>query len=544
MNKPIKQEKSLQRSTLGGAHAVLGMDISSFSTLHDDDQIQAIENLLRWIREALAYQSIGDTDYRWSPAGDGGYLTFASMNACRRAIDVAFSIIEKVKHPDWRPRIGDSLKLRLALHSGTVQEARELGRTTNVWGMGINMAARALSVATSSQLLVSKQYFDLYIKQQRETEFIFGEVYWRTVKHGVHVEVMNANRHELGLPDAEAKDRRWQAIGGLWRKTIQEYKFLIHDAMKSGEPIAALAAAKFLLDLDEREEVRKLCAMIGTADERPQVSYPVQMHSLFSLMPHDVLFRVIEIAKPELKVAGSTICKFGDLADSCFFPVSGTIEVEVPGQAEPIRIAPGQIVGEFGLWIPNITRTATIRAREDSLLLAFHKDPFEKVLGDAPQVASSVYNIIKTRIVDNVLKTKKFFPFDDNETRDAAARSAVCEKYSAGAKLDLTSSVFIVFHGRVRLDPPDGGSLVLQSTGGFGTEQAVGIISDIGAPDGPDAMVLEETVAIKISQDALRELQKSDSVGNAWSALCGERMRAIRRAPKQSDTGLTNSARI
>jgi len=544
MNKPTKQAKSLQRSTLGGAHAVLGMDISSFSTFHDDDQIQAIENLLRWIREALAFQSIGDTDYRWSPAGDGGYLTFASMNACRRAIDVAFSIIEKVKHPDWRPRIGDSLKLRLALHSGTVQEARELGRTTNVWGMGINMAARALSVATSSQLLVSKQYFDLYIKQQRETEFVFGDVYWRTVKHGVHVEVMNASRHELGLPDAEAKDRRWQAIGGLWRKTIQEYKFLIHDAMKSDQPIAALAAAKFLLALGEREEVDKLCAMIGTADDRPQASYPARSEGFFSLMPPDVLFRVIEIARPELKTAGSVICKRGDLANSCFFPVSGTIEVEVPGQAAPIRIEPGKIVGEFGLWIPNITRTATIRAREDSLLLEFQKDPFEKVLDDAPQVASSVYNTIKSRIVDNVLKIKKFFPFDDSKIKEAAARAAVCEKHPPGAKLDLTSSVFIVFHGRVRVDPPDGVSLVLEAAGGSEAEQAVGIISDIGAPDGPQAMVLEETVAIKISHDNLREWQKADSIGNAWSALCGERLRAFRRAAKPLDAGLTDSIRI
>jgi len=545
MNKPIKQNKSLQRSTLGGAHAVLGMDISSFSTLHDDDQILAIENLLRWIKEALAYQSIGEADYRWSPAGDGGYLTFASINAGRRAIDVAFSIIDKVEHPDWRPRKGDRLRLRLALHSGNVQEARELGRTTNVWGMGINMAARALSVATSSQLLVSKQYFDLYIKQQRETEFDFGDVYRRTVKHGVHVEVMNASRHELGLPDAEAKDRRWQAIGGLWRKTIQEYKFLIHDTMKSDEPIAALAAAKFLLDLDETEEVRQLCKMIGMVDERPQVSYPVRMHSLFSLMPHDVLFRVIEIAKPELKMAGSIICECGELADSCFFPVSGTIEVEVPGQAAPIRIAPGQIVGEFSLWIQNITRTATIRAREDSLLLAFHKDPFEKVLNEAPQVASSVYNIIKNRVIENVLKSKKFFPFDGNEARDAVARSAVCEKHAPGAKLDLTSSVFIVFHGRVRLEPPDGGPLVLQSTGGFGTEQAVGIISESGPPgDGREGLVLEETVAVKISHDTLRELQKSDSIGNAWSALYGERLRAIRKAPRQTDDASTSSARI
>jgi hypothetical protein len=268
------------------------------------------------------------------------------------------------------------------------------------------------------------------------------------------------------------------------------------------------------------------------------------MHPIFSLMPHDVLFRVIAIAKAELKPAGSVICRFGELADTCFFPVSGTVEVEVPGQVERIRIAPGQIVGEFSLWIPNISRTATIWAREDSLLLAFHKDLLEKVLGEAPQVSAGVYNIIKNRIIDNVLKSKKFFPFQDVEARDALARSVVCEKYPAGARLDLRSAVFIIFHGRARLDPPGGGPLVLQSAGGFGTEQAVGIISEIGAPDGIEAEMLEETVAIKISHDTLRELQKSDLIGNAWSALGGERLGAIRRAAKKSDKDSVNSRGI
>jgi CRP-like cAMP-binding protein len=529
MRKPPKQSDPSQRLNIGGTHAVLGMDISSFSMLHDDDQIQAIENLIRWINEALAYHSVGEVDYRWSPAGDGGYLTFASSSACRRAIDVAFSIIEKTQHPDWRPRTGEKLRLRLALHSGTVQEARELGRKTNIWGMGINMTARALSVAASSQLLVSKQYFDLYIKGQREGEFVFGDVYCRTVKHGVHVEVMNASRHELGLQPEKAKDQRWHAIGGLWRKTIQEYKFLIHDTMKSREPIGALAAAKFLLDLDEKEAVQELCEMVGNTNQRPNAPYPVQMHPLFSLMPPNVLFRVVEIATPLLMKGGDVVCQRGDPADSCFFPVSGTVSVDVPGQDTPIRIGPGEIIGEFSLWIPNITRTATIRMMDDGLLLALPKNPFARVLSEAPLVESSVHNIIKARILENILKSRKLFPFENASANENLA-DVSCEKYPQEATLDLTSSVFLLFTGRVRIDPPEGGSITLQSTGGFGTEQVIGIVSDIGSPDGSKATVLEEAVAIKISQEAVWKLQKFDAVGDAWSALCGERLRAIRKS--------------
>src|SRR5580704_8865022 len=182
---------NLEKLIAGGVYAVLGMDIVSFSTLHDDDQIRAIRKLMSWISEALAFHSVTEGDYRWSPAGDGGYLSFTSIAACDKAIDVAFAILEKLQRPDWVPRSGEKTCIRAALHSGTVQEGHGLGRETNMWGMGINTAARILSLAATSQLLVSRQYFDTYIKERREQDFEVGKVHSHTVKHGARVEVMN-----------------------------------------------------------------------------------------------------------------------------------------------------------------------------------------------------------------------------------------------------------------------------------------------------------------------------------------------------------------
>ena len=42
---------------------------------------------------------------------------------------------------------------------------------------------------------------------------------------------MNAHRNDLGLQQEQANNHRWQAIGGLWRKAVQEYEYLIHDTM-------------------------------------------------------------------------------------------------------------------------------------------------------------------------------------------------------------------------------------------------------------------------------------------------------------------------
>lgn len=85
------------RSTrLQGIHAILGMDVVSFSTLEDDDQVTAVEALYTWIRQAIRGEGLVEADYRWSPAGDGGYLTFATQEGCSRAIDIAFSILKNL----------------------------------------------------------------------------------------------------------------------------------------------------------------------------------------------------------------------------------------------------------------------------------------------------------------------------------------------------------------------------------------------------------------------------------------------------------------
>ena len=71
-----------QPEQTGGAYAILGIDLVAFSVLPGDDQVEAIAHLYRWIQEALSYHSLAETDYRWSPAGDGGYITFVSRPSC------------------------------------------------------------------------------------------------------------------------------------------------------------------------------------------------------------------------------------------------------------------------------------------------------------------------------------------------------------------------------------------------------------------------------------------------------------------------------
>jgi hypothetical protein len=96
--------------------------------------------------------------------------------------------------------------------------------------------------------------------------------------------------------------------------------------------------------------------------------------------------------------------------------------------------------------------------------------------------------------------------------------------------LDLNASVYVVLSGVVSITPPNARPLTIKADGTFGAEQVIGLVSDIGAPDGPHATVIEETVAVKFSHGAIMKLQEHDAIGAAWSALCGERLRAIGKA--------------
>ncbi len=520
---------------IDGSCAVLGLDVVAFSILPEADQIASIQNVYRWITESLANHSITEETYRWSPAGDGGFLTFNTAPACRKAIDVAFTLADKVKHPDWTPESGKRISVRMGLHSGLVKEAEDLGQNTNIWGVGINTTSRILAISGKSQLLVSRQYYETYIAEQREEDFEFGSPYSRTVKHGAEVEIMNANRHDLALSADEASNQRWQSIAGLWRKTIQNYTHLIHDAMRSGDPIAAMASAKFLLDLKTQQPVKELCQMIGRTDTRPTAEYPAQTHILFGQMPPDLLFKVIEHSEPRLFTKGEIIYEEGDPAKSCFFPVSGTLVVDVHGQNEPIAIQKGQMTGEFSLWIPNISRTGRVRALDDGMFLEIHIDRFRAYLEKNPEVMDVIYEIIRQRILENALTSKLLFPELATDLKnDLAKLPVVTVKHRPGETLDLTDSAYAIFSGKVSIEPPDGSRMIIGSSGQFRADGIVGIVSEIGTPDGTQAKAEEETVCVRVPHEFLREAQsRSDALTNTWNAICGQRLGMIRRAQRE-----------
>lgn len=525
-----------------GTHAVLGMDVVSFSQLDNAAQNQVIQQLLGWIRAAIRGEEVEEHDYRWSPAGDGGYLTFQSPEACAKAILVATAVARILREPQ---RNKSGIQMKFAVHSGQVIEADELGRVSNIWGEGMNTTARILYICAPAQILVSEQYYDGYIKDKvPETRLVVSRApTFRTVKHGVQVQVRNVHDSYAGLTELAAESLRWSAVGGLWKRAIGEYEFLIADAMNSKSPVVALAAAKFLMGLDA--QARAASDLVNTVSHfgaRPKVPYERHAHEIFSQMPPKPLQQLLQLSTARTFQAGEVICQEGDLADSCYFAVSGTVEVDLGARAATV-VGQGEMLGEFGLWIADSPRTATLRSRDDCLLLEIPYRSFHDVMARHPSVLEAVAAMVKQRILSNVVHSAQLFPGVPAEERQRLLEApVVVEKRQAGESIDLQKYSFALFSGQVRIYPVASSNsssasgyhlhVDLSARGLADGQVAVGILTpdEPASIDGEVAHVLSESVVVLFPRSLLVDLQtRYEQVQDAWYALWGTRSGEIKR---------------
>lgn len=515
-----KKSSTKARVAIKGSYAVLGMDIVSFSKLTEDDQQQAVQHLFTWIRQSLAFNNVEEGDFTWSHAGDGGYLTFTSIQAGTKAIDVAFDIVRRARG-DYLARGGRRLNIRMGLHEGFVQETptRSPGFWREVSGIGINMTARILSISSANQLLVSRQYYEAYVKNHRAEEFDIGPLHTRSVKHGAKIEVMNVNRDNLCLDSDDAAAFQWQAISGLWEQTIHEYENLIHDSLKGSAPLAAVAAATYLLTLGKEEPVKRLCRALSAEADTKAFNFPVQRHELFGALTTGALMKVISIAKPRLMSVGEILCRVGDAAESCFYVVSGRLLIDRPLAKEDLFVGWGELVGEFAVWINGLRRTADLKCTARSLVIEIPIPSFRRILEECGK-AETIIARIREKVIDNVFSSTQFFP----PGAPLGDLAATCGSHPAGSVLDLSQTCYFLFNGSVFIEPVAGKRRTIAANGRTTPDALVGLISPLGCPDGETATVLTETVAVAVSHGNLRRMQNDKVVARLWNALYGIRI--------------------
>ena len=181
---------------------VLFMDVVGYSKLLLDEQREQLQHLTEIVlnTEQVCAAEAADKLIRL-PVGDGMALVFFSSPEA--PVRCAIEISERLKqYPQ--------LKLRMGIHSGPVNEVRDVNDRANVAGAGINIAQRVMDCGDAGHVLLSKRVAEdlAHSRQWRTYLHDLGEC---AVKHGVPIFIVNLYTDEIGNAQLPEKIKQWQS---------------------------------------------------------------------------------------------------------------------------------------------------------------------------------------------------------------------------------------------------------------------------------------------------------------------------------------------
>src|SRR6266545_64699 len=181
---------------------VLFMDVVGYSKLLLDEQREQLQHLTEIVlnTEQVRAAEAADKLIRL-PVGDGMALVFFSSPEA--PVRCAIEISERLKqYPQ--------LKLRMGIHSGPVNQVRDVNDRANVAGAGINIAQRVMDCGDAGHILVSKRVAEdlAHSRQWRTYLHDLGEC---AVKQGVSIFIVHLYTDEIGNAQLPEKFKQWQS---------------------------------------------------------------------------------------------------------------------------------------------------------------------------------------------------------------------------------------------------------------------------------------------------------------------------------------------
>src|SRR5216684_3501071 len=186
---------------LSTAH-VLFMDVVGYSKLLVNEQREVVHQLNQVVRKTAQFRRSDAKGKLISiPSGDGMALVF--FESPEEPVQCALEISRLLKN---NPR----LRLRMGVHSGPVDQVKDVNDRSNVAGAGINIAQRVMDCGDAGHILVSKRVADDLAQDSLWQPHLheIGEI---EVKHGVKLGLVNVYTEELGNREPPAKVSEPQA---------------------------------------------------------------------------------------------------------------------------------------------------------------------------------------------------------------------------------------------------------------------------------------------------------------------------------------------
>jgi voltage-gated potassium channel len=115
---------------------------------------------------------------------------------------------------------------------------------------------------------------------------------------------------------------------------------------------------------------------------------------LFESLGAQDIARISRLLEPLVLQSGHVVVKEGDRADAMFFVVAGELDVEIDSHTR--QLSKGDFFGEIAL-LEAGTRSATVRSRTRTQLLALDKQHFDDLLASRPEIAREIHQTASHR---------------------------------------------------------------------------------------------------------------------------------------------------
>src|SRR5205807_2260061 len=182
---------------------VLFLDVVGYSRLLVNEQREVVQQLNDIVRATAQFrQSSAAGKLICIATGDGMALVF--FQSPEEPVHCAMEIARALKsHPHVR--------LRMGVHSGPVDQLKDVNNQTNVAGVGINIAQRVMDCGDPGHILISKRVAD-DLAQDRVWQPLLHDLGEIELKHGLKVGIVNLHSNEIGNSQAPEKISR-QKVG-------------------------------------------------------------------------------------------------------------------------------------------------------------------------------------------------------------------------------------------------------------------------------------------------------------------------------------------
>ncbi len=364
---------------------VLTVDIVDFSIRSVQSQTAAVQELIRMLGEAIPEEHNNKEARMWSPAGDGGSITF--WKSILPAIHTAIRLAQLAEEYNQSQPPDKHILLRIGLHSGPVSCQADFDGRENVWGDGINTSARLIGLARPGQILASDKFVDdAQLTMFKDIDIQVHDIGKWWVKHNQSIHVYNIHSDNAGIPISHV-DRWFGPLHYPLQQAITTYEGMMKEEIQSrGMPFRVAVLAKRILDIDpDNANATNAIVSISQKEFRSGIAQAHLFDSFFSPLSPDALLYFFRHSRFQTYKPEEMIAREGDRADKLMIIVSGDIELFKKGsdgydkklqvidrdtqRVHDVTFSEGAIVGEMGLFNEATQRTATLKARHNVITL-------------------------------------------------------------------------------------------------------------------------------------------------------------------------------